>query len=95
MKFDLKQLEKHSNPEPKNRPPKPKPSMRKMFFKKRHISDVKIASMLEVSAQAIGDWLNNRKDWPKKREVQIENLMKEITEWEKEHGRIFNSEDDQ
>jgi hypothetical protein len=92
MKFDLSQLDKNLIPKPKRKPPTPKLIGRKLFFKERHISNSKIAKLFEVSAQAVGYWLNERKEYPPDREEQFKELIKEITEWEEKHGRIFNSD---
>jgi len=92
MKFDLSQLDKSQIPKPKRKPPTPKLIGRKLFFKERHISNSKIAKLFDVSAQAVGDWLNKRKDTPPDREEQFKTLIEEITEWEEKHGKKFNSD---
>lgn len=63
----------------------------KLFFNERHISNRKIADVLEVQPQQVGHWFNGRQSTPVKRKAELGILIQMVLDWEKGHGRIFNS----
>jgi|WetSurMetagenome_2_1015567.scaffolds.fasta_scaffold596105_1 hypothetical protein len=68
------------------------PHVLREFFRDRKIPNTKIAKILQVSAVTIGYWLNGNIAVPDRRDDQIHTLAREILDWEREHGRKFNSE---
>ena len=63
----------------------------RVFFNERHISNKRIADVLEVQPQQVGYWFNGRQATPPKRKTELGVLMQMVLDWENIHGRIFNS----
>ena len=61
------------------------------FFRERHANNYKIADALECRPQQISMWFNGHQSTPAKWKTELENLRDRFIEWEKIHGRVFNS----
>jgi predicted regulator of amino acid metabolism with ACT domain len=55
------------------------------FFRDRHIPNTELAKAFGVESMTIGNWLKSLTDKP-----ELLALIKDIREWEKEHGKLFN-----
>lgn len=64
----------------------------KELFEIWKIPQDKIANVLEVSQVTIHYWLSGKQEIPKKRQEQLTAFVHKILEWEKENGKVFNSE---
>jgi len=62
------------------------------FFYSRKVLNIKIAKVLGVSTVLVGYWMNGNFIPPEKRENDLQALADKIREWEREHGKVFNSD---
>ncbi len=64
----------------------------KRFFMDRHIPDTKIAEWIgDVTSMSVGRWLRDNKPIPEQYKPQMEAFRQAIMEWERIHGRLFNT----
>ena len=69
-----------------------KPHVLKDLFIDRKVFNTKIAKVLQVSGVSVGYWLNGNVPVPERRDEQLHALARKILDWEREHGRKFNSD---
>lgn len=62
------------------------------FFRERHANNYKIADALDCRPQQISMWFNGHQSTPNKWKIELEKLRDRFVEWEKIHGRVFNSD---
>jgi hypothetical protein len=61
------------------------------LFRSRLIRPDKLAALLGVTEVAVRGWLRGSNPVPPKREKQLQDVWAKVLEWEKLHGRLFNS----
>lgn len=64
----------------------------KQFFEDRLITNLKLAEILEVSPSQICYWLTGKRTPPEKYKLDLDLVAQKISEWEKDHGYMLNSQ---